>query len=240
MFDHEEINKLHEVKETYSWIPDFVYGGIDGAVTTFAVVAGVKGADLSISTILILGFANLFADGLSMSIGKYLSDKAEIDEFNRIKKIEYDHLKTKRDHEINEVKEILENYNLSGETLENATKQIIKNDDAWVDLMMRNEFNMTLENVNPLKGGLATFVSFIFIGFIPLLGYVLNPFFGFGSNEIFIITCIFTLIALFIVGTIQSRFSTKNWFVAGLQTMSIGAVAAIVAYLVGYFLQGLA
>ena len=53
-------------------IEDFVYGATDGAVTTFAVVAGVVGAALSPSIILILGFANLFADGFSMAIGNYL------------------------------------------------------------------------------------------------------------------------------------------------------------------------
>ena len=56
-------------------IEDFVCGATDGAVTTFAVVAGVVGASLSPSVILILGFANLFADGFSMSIGNYLSEK---------------------------------------------------------------------------------------------------------------------------------------------------------------------
>ena len=65
-------------EKKYRWVPDFVYGGIDGSVTTFAVVAGVKGADLSISIILILGFANLLADGFAMAVGKYSSDKATL------------------------------------------------------------------------------------------------------------------------------------------------------------------
>jgi VIT1/CCC1 family predicted Fe2+/Mn2+ transporter len=63
----------------YNWLPDFVYGSIDGVVTTFAVVSGVKGADLSVSIVLILGFANLLGDGFSMAVGKYLSDKANLD-----------------------------------------------------------------------------------------------------------------------------------------------------------------
>jgi VIT1/CCC1 family predicted Fe2+/Mn2+ transporter len=58
-------------------IEDFVYGAIDGSVTTFAVVAGVVGAALSPSIILILGFANLFADGFSMAIGNYLGTKSQ-------------------------------------------------------------------------------------------------------------------------------------------------------------------
>jgi len=61
------------------YLPQFVYGGIDGSVTTFAVVSGVMGASLNSSIVLILGFANLFADGFSMAISNYLSTKSEND-----------------------------------------------------------------------------------------------------------------------------------------------------------------
>jgi VIT1/CCC1 family predicted Fe2+/Mn2+ transporter len=58
------------------YLPEFVYGATDGTVTTFAVVAGVMGASLSSAVVLILGFANLFADGFSMAISNYLSLKS--------------------------------------------------------------------------------------------------------------------------------------------------------------------
>ena len=64
------------------YLPEFVYGGIDGAITTFAVVSGVVGASLSSAIVLILGFANLFADGFSMAVSNYLSVKSR----NEIKK----------------------------------------------------------------------------------------------------------------------------------------------------------
>lgn len=59
------------------YLSEFVYGGIDGAVTTFAVVAGATGAKFDTQVILVLGFANLIADGFSMSVGSYLSKKSE-------------------------------------------------------------------------------------------------------------------------------------------------------------------
>ncbi len=58
---------------------EMVYGGIDGVVTTFAVVSGAVGAGLGTRVILILGLANLLADGLSMGIGSYLSVQADRD-----------------------------------------------------------------------------------------------------------------------------------------------------------------
>src|SRR5687767_9036109 len=76
------------MKRVEAYLPEIVYGSIDGIVTTFAVVAGSAGADLSITVVLILGMANLIADGLSMSIGSYLSKKSEQDNYNKHLRIE--------------------------------------------------------------------------------------------------------------------------------------------------------
>lgn len=239
MDDREDINKAHDIPG-YSWAPDFVYGGIDGAVTTFAVVAGVEGASLSVSVILILGFANLFADGFSMSVGKYLSDKANLEQYEKIRQIEFRHLKEKTEHERGEVREIMEKYGFKGKDLDRAVEIITADPDGWVDLMMRNEFNMTPENINPVKGAAATFISFILIGFVPLLGYTLNLIWDFDAGRMFYITSFTTLLALFLVGAIKSKFSMRHWFISGLETAFIGGVAASIAYIVGFFLQSLA
>jgi vacuolar iron transporter family protein len=74
----------------YKYLPEFVYGGTDGTITTFAVVSGVIGASLSSSIVLILGFANLFADGFSMAISNYLSTKSR----NELSKTKMDANKT--------------------------------------------------------------------------------------------------------------------------------------------------
>lgn len=71
-----------KMKKEARYLPEFVYGGIDGSITTFAVVAGSIGASLSSSIVLILGFANLFADGFSMAISNYLSTKSQNDLYN--------------------------------------------------------------------------------------------------------------------------------------------------------------
>lgn len=234
----KQILEEHESSDSYNWISDFVYGGIDGAVTTFAVVAGVEGASLSLPVILILGFANLFADGFSMAVGKYSSDKASIESYNRIKAIEYNHLTERRDHEIGEITEILHGYGFKGQDLDRAVEVIVANPDAWVDLMMRNEFNLTQENVNPIRGAVITFTSFLAIGFIPLIAYTFNFLFKLSPQNVFWVTVMATLGALFTVGAVKSKFSVKKWFWSGLETALIGGVAAAIAYGVGYLLRG--
>ncbi|MBI5754417.1 VIT1/CCC1 transporter family protein [Candidatus Peregrinibacteria bacterium] len=241
MHDREDSSngQEHMVSDGYNWIADFVYGGIDGAVTTFAVVAGVEGASLAVPVILIMGFANLFGDGFSMSVGKYLSEKANLEQYEKIRQIEFRHLKEKAEHERGEIREIMAKYGFKGKDLERAVKIITSNPDAWVDLMMRNEFNMTSENISPIKGALITFGSFVVVGFIPLLGYTFRAFVNFTDQQMFYVTAATTLCGLFLVGTVKSKFSMRHWFLCGIETALVGGVAAIIAYLVGYFLKNL-
>ncbi|MEK7547394.1 MAG: VIT1/CCC1 transporter family protein, partial [Patescibacteria group bacterium] len=154
--------------------------------------------------------------------------------------IEFTHLKTKEKKEKSEVIEILSDYGFKGNDLERAAEIITSNPEAWVDIMMKNEFNVADENINPIKGAIATFISFIVVGFIPLLGYTGKAFLPFTDNQVFIFSAILTLVALFVVGAVKSKFSLRNWFVSGLETALIGGFAALIAYLIGFFLKGIA
>jgi len=61
------------------YLPDLIYGSNDGVVTTFAIVSGVVGAQLSNQVIIILGLASLFADGFSMASSSFLSERSKPD-----------------------------------------------------------------------------------------------------------------------------------------------------------------
>src|SRR3989344_9289396 len=84
--------KILEKFDLERYIGEFVYGANDGIVTTFAIVAGVAGAQLSNAIVIILGFANLIADGISMAASNYLATKSEQGYLER-KKERHDHLK---------------------------------------------------------------------------------------------------------------------------------------------------
>lgn len=90
------------------YLPEFVYGGIDGLVTTFAVVAGSTGANLPLNVVLILGFANLFADGFSMSVGAYMAEKAEHDTYHKHIQIEKQKIAKKSKAKIASLRNIYE------------------------------------------------------------------------------------------------------------------------------------
>lgn len=224
----------------YSWIADFVYGAIDGSVTTFAVVAGVQGASLSVSVVLILGFANLLSDGLSMAVSKYSGDKADKERIQKIRRLEYQSIQEKPEEEIDEIKTILAQHGLTGKTLTDATTMVTANKEHWVDLMLRHEFSVIDEAIYPVRGAITTFMAFITVGCIPLIGYVLMLFLPLSRQYTFFATCLATLGALFVVGAIKSTFTDQHWFKAGITTMALGGIAASVSYGVGFMLKGLA
>ncbi len=160
------------------YLPEFIYGGIDGSITTFAVVAGAVGASLSSSVILILGLANLVGDGFSMAISNYLSNKS-----------------------INEIH---------------------KNN-----------------KINPKKTALATFISFIVIGSIPLLSFILATISPSLLPYQFKASFILTALAFLLIGAIKGKIVKKHPFRSSLETLLIGGIAALLAYSVGYGVKSL-
>lgn len=217
-----------------SHVRDFVYGGIDGAITTFAVVAGVTGAGLAPVVILILGFANLLADGFSMAAANYSGVKTVLDDIKRIRAIEGEHIARAPDGEREEVRQILASKGLEGETLEDAVARITEDKERWIDLMVVEEYGLSLNQPDPLRAGLATFIAFCICGAIPLLPFV------FAMKDGFAASVVMTAVTFFAIGAWKSRWSLAHWFRSGLETLAIGGGAATLAYVVGHLLKGLA
>jgi VIT1/CCC1 family predicted Fe2+/Mn2+ transporter len=232
--DREAIRARLRDDRKPSYVRDFVYGGIDGAITTFAVVAGVVGAEFSAKVILILGFANLLADGFSMAAANYSGVKTVVDDIARIRAIEEKHIRMEPDGEREEVRQILAAKGLTGEVLEGAVKGVTSDRKSWIDLMLAEEYGFALVQPSPLKAGLVTFAAFILCGAIPLLPYVL------GMTNGFAVSSVMTAVTFFGIGAWKSHWSLAHWFRSGLETLAIGGGAAILAFGVGYLLSGLA
>ncbi len=239
MTKHNE-NEIHQttsfLTKYQDYIGEFVYGGIDGSITTFAIVAGSLGAGLSSGYILIMGFANLLADGFSMSIGAYLASKTTKDNFEKHKKTEYWEIENLYDVEVEEVREIYRNKGFEGELLEQVVSVIIADDDRWVDVMMKEELEMIDDKKSPFIVGTVTFVSFILLAFVPLSVYLADFLWGLDINLI-VWASGMTLAAFGFIGYLKGVVNHKNKFYSTINTILIGAVAALVAYFVGDVLE---
>jgi VIT1/CCC1 family predicted Fe2+/Mn2+ transporter len=223
-------------------IEDFVYGATDGAVTTFAVVAGVIGASLSPSIILILGFANLFADGFSMSIGNYLGAKTRSEYIQNQRRKEEWEIDNLAEQEEQEIRDIYKEKGFKEELLEEIVRVITAKRKVWIDTMMKEELGLIEDdNRSPRSTAITTFVAFNLIGMIPLLPFVLLYISGFSSvsstSNAFLYSIIFTGIAFFLIGIIRGRVVRKSMIKTGLNTLSVGGIAACVAYAVGFLIS---
>lgn len=221
-------------------LEDFVYGSTDGAVTTFAVVAGVVGASLSPSIVLILGFANLLADGFSMAIGNYLAAKSRREYIETARKREEWEIDNLVEQEKQEVRDIYAQKGFKDELLEEIVRIITSRRKVWVDTMMKEELDLIQDKRRPLDSAATTFAAFNLVGLIPLLPFV-GLFFA-GSEAVsttaaFIYSVIFTGVAFFVVGSVKGRVVNKPMLRSGSSTVLIGGIAASVAYIVGYLLN---
>jgi vacuolar iron transporter family protein len=218
------------------FIQDIVYGGNDGIVTTFAVVAGGTGADLSVGIIIIMGIANLIADGTSMASGAYLSIKSEMDQYARLRKQELIDIQTNPSLERAVMRHHFEKKGFSEAQLDHAVEVLTSNQELWLDTIMLEEHGLTKDSASrPIAHGAMTLASFIIFGSIPLFPYVFSAYI---QNQ-FTTAIVGTAIALFALGLTRS-IATKERLIRGpIEVFVVGATGAVVAYLIGFFLKGL-
>jgi VIT1/CCC1 family predicted Fe2+/Mn2+ transporter len=217
---------------------DFIYGSIDGTVTTFAVVAGVVGASLSTNIILILGFANMFADGFSMAVANYQSAKA-YNEFVQMKRKQEEwEIDNLQEQEKQEIREIYSKKGFKDEFLEEIVRMITSRRKVWVDTMMREELGLVEDDNKPLSSAVSTFIGFNVVGLIPLIPFLIFFILGINANsEAFYYSSIATGAAFYIIGLVKGKIVQKSLARSGLYTLIIGSIAASVAYIVGYLLN---
>lgn len=222
-----------------NYLRDFVYGSIDGCVTTFAVVSGVIGAELSPSIVVILGFANLLADGFSMAVSNYLGIRAEEQVLHRARQTEEEHIDVIPDGEVEEIREIFRKKGFDGELLDRVVNVITSDRRLWVETMLQDEWGLSLTGPVPWKAAVITFLSFVAVGLIPLLPFTVFLESTASARSLFTWSAGMTAIAFFAVGALKSRFGIEHWLRAGLETLVLGSGAAAVAYFVGVLLRGL-
>ena len=222
------------------YLGEFVYGSIDGSVTTFAVVAGAVGANFDPAIIVILGLANLLADGFSMSVGSFLSAKAEQANFEKHRNIELWEIDTWPEREVQEIRDIYAAKGFEGELLEEVVRVITADKDRWADEMMHGEHQLIPETKSPLGVGLVTFGSFFVVGFIPLAAYIWHFISPVESvDQLMVISSVLTLLAFTIIGYLKSYVTQSSPWRGMMETVLLGSSASLLAYLAGNFLEKL-
>jgi VIT1/CCC1 family predicted Fe2+/Mn2+ transporter len=236
--DPQEIGKRLDAPPEYSYMRDLIYGSVDGAVTSFAVVAGVTGAVLPAGVVVIVGLANLLADGFSMGASNYLGSRAEEQRRAALRRSEEEQVRVFPAGEREEIRQIYSRRGISGRELELVVDAITANEERWVTTMMTEELRLSSTGPSPVRSGLSTFLAFVVCGLLPLLPYLIEISNSDLIQKPFIWSATATGLAFTVVGAGKGLVVGRSWYASAFETAGLGGLAAALAYLVGLCLQG--
>jgi VIT1/CCC1 family predicted Fe2+/Mn2+ transporter len=230
----------HHGRPSHRYIGNVVYGGLDGIITTFAVVSGVAGAALGAHVVLILGLANLLADGFSMALGAYLSQQSEREYYERERQRQIWQL---HHHPEAERRILARLYHAAGFSATDACNLVeiqARNPKRLTETMLVEELGLLPDERRPMLAALTTFAAFLVAGAVPLLVYLLGLVFPIPPARAFPVSLGLSGLALFSLGAAKVLVTERGALRSGLQMLLVGGLAALVAYAVGNLLRGIA
>lgn len=227
------INERPSGGPRHNYLRDWIYGGKHGSVTTFALVAGVVGANLSPLVIVIVGFANLVANGFSWAASNFLGAKSEHDDINQLATIECRHIELALEGERERVRQIFAGKGFTGDDLERVVELITSDRERWARTVLAEEYALPQTARSPWLASLNTFSAFGICGLAPLIPFLLNV------NRPLRLSILVTGAVFFAIGSARSRWSTVPWWRSGLTTLFVGGFAAGLSYAVGALLKNL-
>lgn len=226
----------HKVGKIQEFMKQIIYGGNDGIVTTFAIVAGFAGAgmegtaQIGAVAVLLFGIANLLADATAMGLGEFLSGRSEQDVYKATRDKELYEIHNNIEMERAEMYEILADHGMDEEDAKQLTKVFERNPEFMADFMMQYEIGMSdPTGDSPALNGLATFIAFIIFGAVPLIPYFLmDP-----TQTTFYLSVFATFAALVALGLLRWKVTNETVYRCVGETLLVGGICAVVAFGVG-------
>ena len=233
--------EAHALGRTQEYLKQIVYGGNDGIVTTFAIVAGFAGtaadgvAQIGGLAVLVFGLANLFADAVSMGLGEFLSLRSQHDLYRARRESELQEIRRNPQQEQMELFEILRQRGLPAGEADTTAAILTRHPEMMADLMMTYEFGMQdPDEESPALNGLFTFGAFVIFGAVPLVPYfIYEP-----TGQTFTMSLATTFSALVALGLLRWNATGEKLLRSVGETVLVGTVCALVAYLVGWIVGG--
>jgi len=208
-------------------VRDIVIGMSDGLTVPFALAAGISGAGAATNIVVTAGLAEIAAGSIAMGLGGYLAARTDVEHYETERQREVDETELVPEKEKEEVAEIFREYGLSETNFKPVVNALSANRKNWVDFMMR--FELGLEKPDPKRAGqsaLTIALSYIAGGLIPLSPYMLLS----SLKSALWVSVGVTLLSLFLFGFFKGRFTGISPLRSGAQTISVGGLAAAVAF----------
>ena len=210
-------------------LSDIILGGQDGLVNVLGVILGVAAASSDQRIVIAAGLAATFAESISMGAVAYTTTLADRDHYLSQIEREKREIRDMPEVERAEIEMIFRGWGFEGELLDRSVEQIMKDERAWVDVMMHNELKLApVDSGSALRSALVVGIAAVIGSIIPLF-----PFFFMPITPSIVVSIIITALTLFGVGAYKARIMVGHPGRSGLQMMVIGTVSALAGYLVG-------
>ena len=197
-------------------------------------MAGTVGAGFSSTVAVVLGFANLIADGFSMAVSNFESGKASKEFTDALRRIEQEHIEKVPGGEREEIRQIFREKGFTGETLEEIVRTISRDECLWIETMLTEEYGIQKTAPSPLKSAIITFAAFLFVGAVPLLPFLFPMI---EMRQQFVLSTCLAGVMFFLIGMLKSLVFAMPVFVSGLRTLLTGGAAAALAFVTGHLLR---
>jgi vacuolar iron transporter family protein len=225
-YDVEEHPEAHRIAG--EWIRDATLGANDGLVSILTLLAGVAGAEVSGSTVLIAGLAGLVAGAISMGVGAYVSAKAYRSYYRKELRKEVEEMREKPQVEREEIRRIYRDRGFEGDLLERVVDKITSDPRVWLKVMMTEELGLSSQFGRPVGAAAVVFVAFLIGGAVPIL-----PFLWAEGFPALVQAFVLTAAALLLAGGIRSRFTGEMPLRAGIELVGMAAIGVGAALLIG-------
>lgn len=215
------------------FIREVILGINDGLIETLGFVTGVFGATAESKIIIITGIAQIIAGSISMGIGAYISQKSFKEFYDKEEDTEKKEMELKPEEERAEIEAIYKRKGFSGDELKAVVRRITANKRVWLDTMMAQELGLVREGyTHPVKSGAVTGMAYILGAISPIAPYFLFP-----VDRAFIASVLLSMVFLFFVGSMKSRWARIWWAWSGVEVMALGLGAVVVTYSIGRLLS---
>jgi vacuolar iron transporter family protein len=212
-----------------------VFGANDGLVSTFGLLAGLVGAMVSKEILLIAAIVNMFASGMSMGLGSYLSTKSELEFHRKIEAEEREKIRSRRKDAEAELREIYRSRGVPAKDLKRHMDTVMDDESEWLGFVLDAKHGLgTASFPNPIKGGIIMFIVFVLCGFLPIVPIL----FVSGMPALYLSAAV-TAVALFVVGAVKKNMTRRSWLSLGLENLLIGAITGTVGFIAGVYTAGL-
>lgn len=236
MHDSRSHHHTEEHFEQSDLIRDVVIGMADGLTVPFALAAGLSGAVDSNAIVITAGIAEIAAGSIAMGLGGYLAGRTEVEHYNSELKREYFEVKNFYEKEKEEVREVFAQYGLSEKTQHLIADEMAKDENKWVDFMMRYELGLEKPNEKRARNSALNIgIAYIVGGIVPLSAY----FFTSHPDDGLIYSSVITICCLFLFGYFKSKFTGQPPVAGAMRTTIIGIIAAAAAYIIARMIGGI-